>query len=77
MKSIAISIDEQQLVAIDRLRVSRGRLSRSECLREAIDVYLAQNRRRKRERSDGRAYVRYGRRLDRELAWLVREQAGP
>jgi metal-responsive CopG/Arc/MetJ family transcriptional regulator len=84
MKTIAISIDEANLQAIDRLarRSGRGpgrkgRMSRSEIVREAVREYVARQRKQEREEKDRKALAANRDRLDGQLEVLVAEQAEP
>lgn len=84
MKTIAISIDETNLMAIDRLARSsgrgpgrKGRMSRSEIVREAVREYVARRRREEREEGDRKALAASRDRIDRELEALVAAQAEP
>jgi Arc/MetJ-type ribon-helix-helix transcriptional regulator len=64
MKTIAISIDEASLAAVDRLaRAARrrpgggGRPSRSEVIRQAVREFVARHRKREREENDRKVLV--------------------
>jgi metal-responsive CopG/Arc/MetJ family transcriptional regulator len=81
MKTIAISIDEETLAALDRVARRKrggggarrgGQPSRSEIVRQAVREFLA--RREQRERA---IWARHRDRLEREARALVREQATP
>jgi metal-responsive CopG/Arc/MetJ family transcriptional regulator len=75
MKTIAISIDEGTLEAIDQL--VEGRRSRSEVVREALREYLVHRAQRIREEHDRRVVAANREELARSAAALVREQAKP
>jgi metal-responsive CopG/Arc/MetJ family transcriptional regulator len=79
MRTIAISIDEESLAAIDRLaRVSRGgktRVNRSEVIRRAIQEFVARQRKRSREAADRRALSRNREQIERQVRALVSERA--
>lgn len=83
MKTIAISIDEESLAAIDRMAspAARGgrrkKANRSELIRRALRDFVAQQRRREREASDARVLAAHRTRLERQVAALVAEQARP
>lgn len=82
MKTIAITIDEDSLAAIDRLartarggRSGKGRPSRSEVIRQALREFIARHRRREREESDRRVLAANRERIERQLNALVADQA--
>jgi metal-responsive CopG/Arc/MetJ family transcriptional regulator len=82
MKTIAITIDEASLAAVDRLaRASRRRRgrgkagNRSEVIRQAVQEYLARRQRREREEQDRRALRAHRDEIERQAAALVAEQA--
>lgn len=75
MKTIAITIEPETLLALDRFRAAQGKRSRSACVREALKAYLAAERRRQEDARDAAAYARMGNRLGRQLAALVHDQA--
>jgi metal-responsive CopG/Arc/MetJ family transcriptional regulator len=83
MKTIAVSIDEPTLEALDRLmapspgrRVTgRAPRSRSELVRSALHEYLARAEQRVREEREGRIFAAHREQLAREAAALVAEQA--
>ncbi len=84
MKTIAISIDEPSLAAVDRLAQAAGRRqggrrtpNRSEVIRQALREFLAHQRRRQREEQDRRALSAHRDTLERQAAALVAEQARP
>ena len=81
MKTIAISIDERTLEAIDRLAgaargADRARVNRSRVVRLALQEYVARRQRHELEARDRRAYAKH-RGLAKELEALVAEQAKP
>ena len=81
MKTIAISIDETSLAAVDRLaaRRRRGRkgANRSEVIREAVRAFVARQRRNEREERDRRILSAHRAEIERQAAALVSEQAEP
>ena len=83
MKTIAISIDEESLAAVDRLaRAARGRAgkreaNRSEVIRRAVWQFLAGQKRHEREESDRRILAANREQIERAARVLVAEQAKP
>jgi len=78
MKTIAITVDEETLVLIDRLhRSSRRFRSRSALVRAAIRAYAAQERERRSREREAQVVRENKRLLDRQLRALVKEQATP
>lgn len=84
MKSIAISIDEASLAAIDRLartgggrRGRKGRRNRSEVIRLAVREFIARRKRDEREESDREILAANRGRIERQAEALVGEQAEP
>jgi metal-responsive CopG/Arc/MetJ family transcriptional regulator len=84
MKTIAISIDEASLAAVDRLaRAAAGRggakkgANRSEVVRRAVQEFLARQRRHEREERDRRILSAHRTEIERQGASLVAEQAEP
>ena len=84
MKTIAISIDEASLAAVDRLaqaagrRQGRGRkTNRSEVVRRAVQEFLERQRRHEREERDRRILSAHRDEIGRQGASLVAEQAEP
>jgi metal-responsive CopG/Arc/MetJ family transcriptional regulator len=75
VKTIAISIDEPTLSALDRL--TRGGRNRSELVREAVSEFVKRLEREGREARERRALSRSKRALSRETTALVRDQAKP
>ncbi len=82
MKTIAISIDEASLAAVDRLAQAAGRrqggakkANRSEVVRQAVREFLAHRRRHEREERDRRILSAHRDRIERQAASLVAEQA--
>jgi metal-responsive CopG/Arc/MetJ family transcriptional regulator len=82
MKTIAISIDEESVAAIDRLARTAGRrrggrkqANRSELVRRAVREFLARQRRHEREEGDRRALSTHRELVGRQSAVLVAEQA--
>jgi Arc/MetJ-type ribon-helix-helix transcriptional regulator len=83
MKTIAISIDEESLVAIDQLARASGRrrgtrpANRSEVVRRAVQELVAREKRREREAKDRRALAAHRELIARQAGALVAEQAEP
>jgi metal-responsive CopG/Arc/MetJ family transcriptional regulator len=86
MKTIAISIDEDTLAALDRVARPRSRAgrarrggqpTRSELVRQAVQEFLARREQREREERERAIWARHRDRLEREARALVREQATP
>ena len=82
MRTIAISIDEANLAAIDRLardagrgRSGGGRVSRSEVIRQAVREFVARHRKREREESDRKVLAENRETIERQVNALVAEQA--
>jgi metal-responsive CopG/Arc/MetJ family transcriptional regulator len=79
MKTIAISIDEASLAAVDRLARAAGRgrkaANRSEVIRKAVKEFLARKQRREREERDRRVLAAHRDEIERQAAALVAEQA--
>ena len=75
VKTIAISIDEASLAALDRL--TRGGRNRSELVREAVSEFVKRLEREGREADERRVLSRSKRALARETAALVSDQAKP
>jgi metal-responsive CopG/Arc/MetJ family transcriptional regulator len=84
MKTIAISIDEASLAAVDRLASAAARrrgaktgANRSEVVRQALREFLARQRRHEREERDRRVLSAHRTEIERQGASLVAEQAEP
>ena len=79
MKTIAITIEEDILDRIDRLRARPGsaRRNRSHVIREAVREYLARVERSAEEEKEKEIFKRHRSRLARQAAALVKEQAKP
>ncbi len=84
MKTIAISIDEASLAALDRLartaarlRGGRRRSNRSEVVRRAVREFLDRGKRQGREDNDRRILAANRAHMAGQAAALVREQAEP
>lgn len=84
MKTIAISIDEASLAAVDRLARASGRRrgrreggNRSEVVRQAVQEFLARRHRREREEQDRRILGAHRAEIERQAAALLAEQAEP
>ena len=83
MKTIAVSIDEASLEAIDQLARARGRrrgagpANRSEVVRRAVQEFVARERRLEREEKDRRVLAAHRLLIARQAEALVAEQAEP
>ena len=84
MKTIAISIDEACLAAIDRMaqgaRRGRGRkggVNRSEVIRRAVREFIVRSRKREREDSDRQILAANREQVLLQAEALVGEQAEP
>lgn len=75
MKTIAISIDEPTLGALDRLAQVRGK--RSELVREALVEYLARRESQEQEALERTAIAKHRALLARQAKAMVAEQAQP
>jgi metal-responsive CopG/Arc/MetJ family transcriptional regulator len=70
MKPIQILMDEEMIAAIDR-EAKRRKLDRSKLLRAAVVDYLANQRRREREKQDRRGYAGTPQKKEEYEPWLV------
>jgi metal-responsive CopG/Arc/MetJ family transcriptional regulator len=78
MKTIAISIHEPTLGALDRLaEKSRARGKRSELVREALVEYLARREDQELEAIERAAIAKHRALLARQAKAMVAEQARP
>jgi metal-responsive CopG/Arc/MetJ family transcriptional regulator len=78
MKTIAISIDEPTLGALDRLvQKRRVRGKRSELVREALVEFLARRQGLEQEAIERAAIKQHRSRLARQAKAMVTEQAKP
>jgi metal-responsive CopG/Arc/MetJ family transcriptional regulator len=76
MKTIAISIDEPTLDALDRLaRKGRPRRTRSKLVREAIAEFLARREEQEQEASEWATITKHRALLARQAKAMVTEQA--
>ncbi len=77
MKTIAITIEDTTLERVNRLAASGagGSRNRSKIIRLAVDEYLTRLERAAREAREREALRRHAKRLARETAALVKEQA--
>jgi metal-responsive CopG/Arc/MetJ family transcriptional regulator len=73
VKTIAISIDEATLSALDRL--ARDGRNRSELVRQAVSELVKRLERESREAVERRALSRSRKALSRETRALMRDQA--
>jgi Arc/MetJ-type ribon-helix-helix transcriptional regulator len=75
MKTIAVSIDEPTLDALDRLvRKRRVRGKRSELVREALAEFLARREGQEREAIESAAIAKHRSLLNRQAKAMVTEQ---
>jgi metal-responsive CopG/Arc/MetJ family transcriptional regulator len=78
MKTIAISIDEPTLGALDRLaQKGRARRKRSELVREALVEFLARREDQEQEALERAAIAKHRVLLARQAKAMVAEQAQP
>jgi len=78
MKTIAISIDEPTLGALDRLaQKGHVRGKRSELVREALGEYLARRQDEEQEALERAAIAKHRSLLARQAKAMVAEQAKP
>jgi metal-responsive CopG/Arc/MetJ family transcriptional regulator len=77
MKTIAVSIDEPTIAALDRLAGPRKRRKRSELVRLALAEFLARREREVREERERAAITRHRTLLARQARALIAEQAKP
>lgn len=78
MKTIAVSIDEPTILALDRLvRGGRKQRKRSELVRQALAEFLARRAREEREQRERVAISRHRALLARQAKALVAVQAEP
>jgi metal-responsive CopG/Arc/MetJ family transcriptional regulator len=86
MKTIAISIDQPTLDALDRMTPpkkssgqgsSRKRANRSALIRRAVSQFIEQQDRTQSEETDRRAFARHRKAIARQAEALVGEQAKP
>ena len=77
MKTIAITMEETALQQIDRIakRGGKKRANRSEVIRRAVEEYIARLERQAREERDEEIIRRNYRKLNRQAAALIRQQA--
>jgi metal-responsive CopG/Arc/MetJ family transcriptional regulator len=76
MKTIAITIEDDMLVRIDRVAGSRqGTTNRSRLIRDAVREYLARIERVSEEEREREIFRSHKGQLAREAAALVKEQA--
>ena len=72
MKTIAITIDDETLARLDRVRGNRSKL-----IREAVREHLARRDRLASDQQEARIVRRHRSRLARQARVLVRSQAKP
>jgi metal-responsive CopG/Arc/MetJ family transcriptional regulator len=77
MKTIAVTIDEPTLERMDRLVSARARGNRSALVRVAIQDYVSRLERAVEEEHERGVFQRHRKRLERQAAALVKEQAKP
>ena len=76
MRTIAITIDEATLKAVDDVTRSAA-TSRSAIIREALAEFLARRTARERDEADRHAYATHRDLVSRQAAALVADQAEP
>lgn len=74
MKTIAISIDEPTLRAVDRIARDEKPASRSRVVRQALGEFIERRERQAREDQERKVLARHRARLAKEAAALVAEQ---
>ena len=77
MKTIAVTIDEPTLERMDRLVGARATRNRSAMIRVAIQDYVTRLERAVEEEHERGVFQRHRKRLERQAAALVKEQAKP
>jgi metal-responsive CopG/Arc/MetJ family transcriptional regulator len=77
MKTIAVTIDEPTLERMDRLVSAQAKGNRSELVRVAIQDYVNRLERAVEEEHERGVFQRNRKRLERQAAALVKEQAKP
>lgn len=79
MQTIAISIDEPTLLALDRVRTMRARskTSRSEFIRRAVQRYLADLERAEHEAREVAIVEKHHKKLNAQALAAIEEQAKP
>lgn len=78
MKTIAITIEDDMLRRLDRLAGGAGgRVNRSRVVRRAVSEYVSRLEREADQEREAVVVRRHRKRLTREAAALVREQAKP
>ncbi|MHB8873846.1 MAG: hypothetical protein ACYC8T_09200 [Myxococcaceae bacterium] len=86
MKTIAISIDEPTLIALDRYAAELSRdgggkgkrpRNRSQIIRVAVQAFVAQQERLRREELERGVWAAHRARLNRQAAAVVADQAEP
>lgn len=75
MQTIAITIDEELLQGLDKMRQGRQRANRSELIRQAVRLFLDTAARREREEKERAIIHRNRKRLNLEAAALIADQA--
>lgn len=77
MKTIAISIEESALSEIDRVarRTRAGRINRSQVIRQAVHEYISRLERQAREAREDEIVRKHHKKLNRQAAALIRQQA--
>jgi metal-responsive CopG/Arc/MetJ family transcriptional regulator len=74
MKTIAVTIDEPTLERIDELAKENG-MNRSEIVREAAQNYIAEKEAKTEEERERKIFRRHKRKLKKQTAALIRDQA--
>ena len=74
MKTIAITIDEPTLTKVDNEAEKAGK-NRSEFIREAVQAYVAFSEAEAEEEREREIFHRHRKKLKKQTAVLIREQA--
>lgn len=74
MKTIAVSIDEPTLEAVDRIARGGRKSNRSKVIREALGEFIERRERAAREERERRVLSRHRSRLARQASALVAQQ---
>jgi len=75
MKTIAITIDDEMLVRVDRLAGGQARRNRSRVIRQAVHEYVSRLERAAEDEHEAAIVRRHRGRLARQARTLVRAQA--
>jgi metal-responsive CopG/Arc/MetJ family transcriptional regulator len=79
MKTIAITIEEDTLLRIDKVATGKGRtvVNRSKFIRDAIKDHLARIEKLTEEEREREIFQRHRKKLHKEALALIKEQAKP